>query len=247
VVLVLDAGSALFPQWVALLSEGRVIVEGMNAMGYDAMAVGAMDGVKGLDVLLARRDEARFPFLSANLVYAGDGEHVVDPYTIIQRDGLTIGIIGLTDEGILRGPGMSDAVQVLDPVDTARQYAGELRERVDILIVLSYLGLEGDRAVPEAVPEVDIIVGGASSRLMTEPERVGDTLIVHQGYLGEWLGRLHVIYDGAGRIIEARAGYITLDDRFADDPDMEALVARYRLQYPTPTVAIPTRAATPRP
>jgi len=51
---VLDAGNALLGAWVSLASEGRVTIEAMNAMGYDAMGVGMMEGIRGLDVLLAR-------------------------------------------------------------------------------------------------------------------------------------------------------------------------------------------------
>lgn len=50
VVLTVDAGSSLLGEYVALKSEGRVSVEGMNLAQYDAMVVGRMDALLGLEV-----------------------------------------------------------------------------------------------------------------------------------------------------------------------------------------------------
>jgi len=230
------------------MSDGRVIVEAMNAMGYDAMAVGALDALKGLDVLLARRDEAEFPFLSANLVSAQDETLLFDPYVIIERDGRRFGIMGLTDADIMSYPGVGDQVRVIDPIEVTKAWVDALRPQVDVLIVLSHLGFEYDQVLAESVDGIDIIVGGYSRRTMQEPLERNGTLIVQQGYRGEWLGRLQVRYDRNGTILEATEEMIALDDTYADDPEVAAIVDRYRALYPTPTLpptATPDPEATP--
>jgi len=85
-ILVLDAGNTLFGQRLANETEGSIIVEAMNAMGYDAMAVGQLDLSRGIDVLLQRANEAQFAVLSCNIVSTQDGELVLAPYTVIEHD-----------------------------------------------------------------------------------------------------------------------------------------------------------------
>lgn len=244
IVLLLDAGSALLGQWVSLRSAGRVMVEAMNAMGYDAMAVGEYDLAAGLGVVKEREKEASFPFLSANLVTVGDEQPIVRPYVILERDGASFGILGLTEPGTREVLEKLDGATLLDPVEVARQYVSELRGKVDVLIVLSNLGLEEDKALAAAVPGIDIIVGGSSRTLMKEPERVGNTLIVQQGYSGEWLGRLRVTYDADRQPVSFAAEAVALTDSFADDQEMSALVGKWKVLFPTPTLR-PTQSATP--
>lgn len=241
----LEAGSSLLGAWESLSSDGQVTVEGMNAMGYDAMGVGMMDGIKGLDVLLARREEAAFPMLSANLTYVEDGALVLEPYAILVRDGVRFGLLGLTGPQFTQGPGLAEIVAVEDATEAAAHYVPELWERADVVIVLSSLGKAADNALAAAVPGIDIVIGSNSAYLMPEPDRAGDTVIVQQGYLGEWLGHLHVRYDDQGAIAEAASRYIALDENYPDDPDLAALVARYQALYPTPAPATPTGIVQP--
>lgn len=246
IVLLLDAGNALLGQWVSIRSAGRVMVEAMNAMGYDALALGEYDLAAGLGVVKQREKEASFPFLSANLVTVGDDQPIVRPYVILERDGASFGILGLTEPGTREVLEKLDEATLLDPVEVARQYVSELRGKVDVLIVLSNLGLEEDKALAAAVAGIDIIIGGNSRRLMKEPERVGNTLIVQQGYKGEWLGRLQVTYDADRQPVSFAAEAVALTDSFGDDQEMSALVKKWAALYPTPTRR-PTPTLTPQP
>ena len=114
--------------------------------------------------------------------------------------------------------------------------------------MLSHLGLEEDKILAGQVSGIDIIVGGNTRKLMPEPERVGDTLIIQQGYNGEWMGKLTASYDGAGQLVAHGAQIITLGPEYADDPQVAELVDTWRALYPTPTrVPSPTPQATPTP
>jgi len=216
----------------------------MNAMGYDALALGEYDLAAGLEVIKQREKEASFPFLSANLVTVGDDQPIVRPYVILERDGASFGILGLTEPGTREVLEKLDGATLLDPVGVARQYVSELRGKVDVLIVLSNLGLEEDKALAAAVAGIDIIIGGNSRRLMKEPERVGNTLVVQQGYKGEWLGRLQVTYDADRQPVSFAAEAVALTDSFGDDQEMSALVRKWKVLFPTPTLR-PTQSPTP--
>lgn len=78
--------------------QGQSMAEVMNAMGYDAAAVGNHEFDFGLEMLKARAAESEFPFLSANIRYKADGTTpvAIRPYTIITVNEIQVGIIGLT-------------------------------------------------------------------------------------------------------------------------------------------------------
>lgn len=238
-VLLLDAGSSLVGAWEASKSLGKVTVESMSLMGYDAMAVGRMDLAIGLEAIRQRQQEAEFPFLSANIVNEESGELLFDPYVILERRGVRIGIIGLSEAQAIQVPLLKIKAKVLDPVEAIRDLAAELREQVHLLIVLSHLGLDADMALAQAVPGIDIIIGGNTRQLMPAPQRVGNTIIVQQGYRGEWMGKLTASFDAQGVPTEYAEKVITLTDAYADDPELAALVHKYQELYPRPT-PIPT-------
>jgi 2',3'-cyclic-nucleotide 2'-phosphodiesterase (5'-nucleotidase family) len=234
-VLLLDAGDTLFGQMLALQSEGRVIIEAMSAMGYDAMAVGQMDLAKGVDVLLARAKEARFPILSCNLVNAQEQKPIFQPYALLERGGVRFALLGVTEPAALEAPGVRDVAQVLDPVATVKKYLAELKGQSDVLIVLSHLGVEGDRALAQALPEIDLIVGGKSRRVMSAPDIVGSTVITQMGYDGEWLGRLDVTLDAQGQVRDPQSTVIELGPDVADDAELKALADSHKERFAQPT------------
>lgn len=233
-LLVLDAGSTLFGYWPSIESEGRILVEAMNAMGYDAMAVGEYDLYMGPEILQQRIGEATFAVLSANLQTA-EGEPITGGHTIIEWEGGTFGIIGLTEPEAVELPGVGTLIAVQDPIEIARTQVEALRAEVDVLIVLSHLGLEADMALAETVPGIDIIVGGRTLRLMQMPERINDTIIVQQGYAGEWIGRLTVTYDADWGVVSATEDLIALDESLADDPALKAMRDEWARRWPSPT------------
>jgi 5'-nucleotidase len=244
-VLVLDAGSSLMGQWVSLKTEGESTAVAMDLMGYDALTVGRMDLYAGIEKLQALAEKVDFAILSNNLVSQADGKLYFQPYTTVERNGKTVAIIGVSDQEVLSAPGVQKAASLLEPIAATQEYVEQLRPQVDLVVVLSHLGLELDRQMAEQVEGIDLIVGGYDRKLMQQADRVGNTLIIQQGYRGEWLGGLRVGYDASGQILAFQAEIITLDDNFADDPEMVAAMRPYIEQYPTPTPA-PTWTPDPR-
>ena len=95
-VLLVDAGDAIQDHNLVNLSQGKTAVSFMNAAGYDAMALGNHEFDYGQDVTLERAAEADFPFLSCNILVDATGKTFVRPYTIVEKGGVTVGIIGIT-------------------------------------------------------------------------------------------------------------------------------------------------------
>jgi len=234
-LLVLDAGDTLLGQTIAVQTEGAAIIETMNAIGYDAMTVGQLDLSKGVDVLTRRAQEAQFAILSCNLVRKGAREPILPASTVIERDGVRYGILGVTEEQAAQPPEVAEVAEVLDPTDAVRAALPDLQAQADVIIVLSHLGIDEDRALAAAVPGIDIIIGGRTRQLMQTPEIVGNTIITQMGYDGQFLGRLDVTVNEDGILADPQITIITLTPEYPEDPEVAALVARYKSQYPEPT------------
>lgn len=229
-MLLLDAGNALYSgarQDLNQLSEGRVTIEAMNTMGYDAMALGPYDLSVDLDTLRARLAEARFAVISANARV--DGEPLVPSHVIVERAGMRIALIGLT--GSMKNPVPS--VEVLDPTAAVAEAMGEIGDTADYVVVLSTLGPTAEADLAQPVLGIDLIVGGGSGIPQNEVARQGTTALVRAGGLGEYLGITEVGPDGV--TFES----IPLGPEIADDPEMTALLQRYMEEYQPASTVVP--------
>lgn len=234
----LDAGGTLYGERLALESDGEVVVAAMNQMGYDAMAVGSVEFWKGEQVLMQRAEQAAFPVLSCNLVIAETGKLLLDPYVIIERGGLRIGLLGVTELDALQGWGDAVArLAIQEPVAAVQRYLPEVAGQSDLVILLSHLGYEEDLALIDRVPGIDLVVGGRSRKLMEAPEQRGATLVVQVGYDGEWLGRLDVDVDDQGDIVWLDYEVLFMRPDVPDDLEMARLVAEYAERFPLATPA----------
>src|SRR5688500_10460507 len=158
-VIVLDSGDMFQGTLESNLFEGAAVVRGYNRIGYAAAAVGNHEfdyGPLGEDVVarkpgddalgaLKRNTElAMFPFLSANMVEKSTGKvpNWASPYTIVNRGGARIGIIGLSTPDT---PNVTMASNVTtlsftDPVSATIETARDLRAQgVDAVIVIAHM------------------------------------------------------------------------------------------------------------
>ena len=230
-VLLLDAGNTLLGQNLADATKGQAMVEAMNLMGYDAMALGDRELFLEMDDLLARAREAQFPILSANVVLKDTGQPLLAPYAIVEVAGLRVGILGLTNAnaGDFATPyrelgamsaSLRDQVEILDPVEAARRYLPEIASEADLVIALSRLGVQGNAHLAREVPGIAVIVSGGSRQLLTQPVQEEETLIVQAGYDGEYLGSLGLEMEPTGQVVAYEGRVIALTDAYADDRDM---------------------------
>lgn len=230
--LVLDAGDIWQGTFASNQTKGATMIEAMNIAGYDAAAVGNHDLDFGWEVLRDRAAQAKFPFLAANLVEEATGKAppYVQPYLIKQVGNLKVGIIGLTYPGgaaIIKASAIK-GLKFLDGVESIQKYLPEVKPRVDILVVLSHLGMPGDEDLAARVKGIDVIVGGHTHIEQRYTKRVGDTLIVQAGSKGKVLGKLELVYD---RIAKKIVKYTTANElvdivntKIPANPQVAALV-----------------------
>ncbi len=159
-VLLLDAGDTFQGGVTSDISEGLLVVDAYNALGYDALAIGnhefeygAVDTATGSEAtdmrgaLKAAAARARFPFLAANVIDTATGRPVawpnVRPSAIVEAAGLRVGIVGvMTYDGLTRT--LAANVGGLDTTalaPTVEREARHLRRRgVDLVLVLAHAG-----------------------------------------------------------------------------------------------------------
>ncbi|MDD4196347.1 MAG: bifunctional UDP-sugar hydrolase/5'-nucleotidase [Syntrophorhabdaceae bacterium] len=174
--LLLAAGDMIQGDTWANLFAGRSSIDVMNEMGFDAMVVGNHEFDFGKAVLARRIEEAKFPVLAANVT----GFDPLKPYVIREIDGLKIAIIGVVTEETPSAthPSNVAGLQFLPVTKTVERYVTELRDKVDLIVVLSHIGYNADMALASAVKGIDVIVGGHSHTKAVKEIMVGNTIIV---------------------------------------------------------------------
>lgn len=189
----------------------------MNAMQYDALAVGNHEYNFGLAVLQKARREARFPWLSANTVNAGDGSPAYATHIIKSIKGVRIGVLGLTTPAI---PTWEDkahyaGLRFTDPTEAARRGVAALRkhDKVDVVVAAMHMGLEenlgsgtpsagqapGENAairIARTVPGIDVIFMGHTHRAVPGVN-MGTALLTQAGRWGDHLSRADVFLERA--------------------------------------------------
>jgi 5'-nucleotidase len=241
-ILLVDAGNTLTGQEIANRTQGLAMVEAMNLMGYDALALGPLELQLSEAELRAVIAQAKFKVLSANVVVQSTGQLLAEPYTVVKVGEYRVGLIGLTG-----ADARNAALSVKDPLATAQQYVPQVAKEANLVVVLSSAGLPVNQQIAAQVPGIDAIVSaGGQPTALDQPQVVSPskTLLVQSGYEGRWLGVLRLLLDGKGKLADYTGELWLLNQNFADDPDMVALVNQYKVQLgitptPTATVALP--------
>lgn len=231
--LLLDAGDLLGDSMIADLTEGQALVEALNHLGYDALSIGNHEPDFGMGVLRQRMKDAAFPVLAANLVERQENRLFAKPSLVKKVGGVAVGILGLAYPKTAWTTAAKNVAEVefQDPLPAVKHYLPKLREDgAELVVVLSHLGLGGDKALAKAVEGIDVIVGGHSHNRMTQAEKVGTTLIVQAGAHGSDLGRLELTVE-RGKVT-AHTCTLTLLDHAKVEADVAAEQLLKRLLAP---------------
>ncbi|MBE0357634.1 bifunctional UDP-sugar hydrolase/5'-nucleotidase UshA [Pseudoalteromonas phenolica] len=153
--------------------------KGMRLLGYDAMAIGNHEFDNPLHILDKQIEWARFPILSANIINKRDGSHAYKPYTILEKNGLKIGVIGLTtiDTVKIANPEYVGHLDFIKPSVAANKVLTEIEEKysdIDVTIAVTHMGhyhdanfginAPGDVTLARELPKgmLDMVIGGHS-------------------------------------------------------------------------------------
>ena len=147
-LLLLDGGNFFQGSPIGISDSGRTIIQWMNRVGYDALVPGNYDFIFGVENLVELSKQSNFDFLGANLFYK-DGDNVFKPYKIVKYKGISIGIIGLVNPNLenLVLPHNLDNLELKNPIEILKKNINELKDKVDMLILLTSSGVPWDRDI----------------------------------------------------------------------------------------------------
>lgn len=259
-VLLLDAGDATAGSPLTMVwhrdhaGAPEPVTLAMNAMGYDAMAVGNHEFDFGPAVLESTKAAARFPFLAANIVHA-DGSPAFQASLVKQlANGLRVGVIGLCTPAVpqLTDPGRYAGYLFLSPIEVAQKEVARLRasEQCDVVIVIAHTGLEkdprnGEQRTGDApgenfgwrlaheVPGIDLVILGHTHVIVPFAYTdEGGALITQAGKFAENIGRVDISLrrssPGQNWAVATRRAYVlALGDTVATDTSLARQLAPY--------------------
>lgn len=232
-VLFLDSGDTWQGTGVALKTRGEAIVKAQNYLGVDVM-VGHWEFTYGKERVKELIGMLNAKFISQNIVgddsFADDFEELIfKPYTIEERGGAKIGIIGqsfpFTSTANPREftKGWSFGLRL----DTLQNYVDELRNehKVDCVVLLSHDGFSVDQEVARQVKGIDFILSGHTHDPSPKPITINNTVVVIAGSHGKYIGRLDIdIKDGKVKNYEYKLVPIA-SNMIPADPEGEKLIA----------------------
>ena len=223
----LDSGDCFQGAPVFNMFKGEAEMRALSLSGMDGAVLGNHEFDLGAKNLFTQVDNwASYPLLAANYAWddpppaavGPDGRSlrdVIPPFTIYNVKGLRVGVIGMgnvsTITSIYEG-GNSLGFRPIADEEALEQWVRILRPVVDVVVVVSHLGLEEDEDLTasqvddpnqafkrETLAGVDLILGGHlhivtdPPKLITNDDQGHQTILVHSGAFAKFVGRLDVV------------------------------------------------------
>ena len=223
----MDAGDYFGLAGVQDSLKSAYMVQAMDKLGYDVVTLGEREFNFGQQFLLDCFKKTKIDVVSANIVLAQTKKPFVKPYVIRKVCNVRVAFTGLiTKETRIRQLPSEQALEVLDPVETAKKLIPELRGKADVVVLLSHLGLpEGQRLTVE-VPGIDVMVFGHQAGLFRSIAKSQEVIALRAGERGQYIPELHLTVEG-GKIISFEGPVVVLDDKVPADDAMNRAVDQF--------------------
>ena len=201
--LYLDAGDAVRAGNVGVSLGGEPTLRALGGLGCAAMTLGNREFHVSRPVFAKKIADADFPVLCANLRSKSPGGSVPTvPSVVREVGGVRVGVFGLTAPMVTERMSARHLSDFLfdEPISVAKKLVAELRESAEVVILLSHLGIRADERLAESVEGIDLIVGGHSHVVLTEPKWVNGTPLVQAGCHARWYGEVNLTIKSCGAL-----------------------------------------------
>jgi 2',3'-cyclic-nucleotide 2'-phosphodiesterase (5'-nucleotidase family) len=176
--IILDAGDLFFTtpdlhdsNRVSEKYRASVILMGYEQIGCDAINVGQYEFGGGEQFLLETASTTQIPFISANLINTQTNQLLFNPYIIIEREGLKIAVIGLTN--LL--PKTIKNIRANDYITVGKSMIKKVKDNVDIIVMLVNANRADQKTLTKEFKEANLIFTSGSTALtrpmMNQPEK----------------------------------------------------------------------------
>lgn len=187
-VIALDNGDTFHGTFHAVYSKGAAFIEPVNLLGLDAWTA-HWDFAYGPARMREIAEKLNHPLLASNCYQADTGELGFPAFTVIERGGVRVGIIGIAATIVDKTmpEHFSTGLRFTLGNDELPGHIRNLRERerVDLVVVLSHLGFPQDVKLASEVAGIDVLLSGHTHNRMERPLIVNGTTIIQSGCHGK--------------------------------------------------------------
>lgn len=177
-------------------TDGYIHRELLNETRYDVITLGNNEGLtftaEQLDAVYSGNNS--FQVVCSNIHnLEGEDPRWLLPHSIIERNGIKIGIVAATANynSFYEQMGW----QTEDPLQAISTQVALIRDQVDIVVLLSHLGIKIDEVIAEKCNNIDVIMGAHTHHLLDPPIVINNTLVCAAGKFGTHVGKVTIQLD----------------------------------------------------
>lgn len=201
--LFITGGDMFQGELISNSNKGALMIEALNIMKLDAFVLGNHEFDWGIDVILDYFDDetdgvkADFPLLAANVINKNTGERPVNmkPYTIVEKKGIKVGIIGTIGDGLessIASLRVKD-YEFTSSVEAVKKYSLELEDKVDTIIVATH---NEDYRFNETVSKIDKVSAIFNAHThKRQISQVNNIPVLQSGSSGKFVGNMKLDFE----------------------------------------------------
>jgi len=227
-VLLLDCGAVFDNQQ----DTAEFMLNAMELMGYDALNLGSPEFYFGKEFLEHTRSHVSvsFPYIASNLHYRGSRLPWTREYIIKEVGGIKVAILGvLNPDGLAQLPNQEKVkgLEVIPPETALSRLLPEVREKADLVILLSRFGIEKTIALVKAIRGVDVAISSGNDDIYFAKDP-GNTVVLQTGSLGKTMGLLKIALDEKRVLSVSENRYVPLQSSVPDNGEIARLVEMHQ-------------------
>jgi 2',3'-cyclic-nucleotide 2'-phosphodiesterase (5'-nucleotidase family) len=233
--LVLSGGDMWTGPAISSWIFGESMVEVMNAMGYDAAAIGNHEFDFTIDKLEENLSKSNFPLLSANIIDKNTGNipDFAQPYVMLTSGNINIGIIGLSSLSTPYStfPAYVEQFEFIDYADAIDAYAPILQENgAEIILIIGHICEEEMiDLVPTAKKYNIVLIGGGHCHQIVNRDIDGIALVQAASYLAAY-AKVELEYNPGTKKTNILTNQFVINEAGFSDPSLDALIEGWREQ-----------------
>ncbi|WP_353634128.1 bifunctional UDP-sugar hydrolase/5'-nucleotidase [Halobacterium sp. NMX12-1] len=227
------AGDEVSPHSLSPISQWRTPVDVLNELDPDAEGIGNHDLDFGFDAVENFSDASEFPWLLANVVDSETGEHVpgTEPYTVVEKDGVRVGVMGLVDEKIKSKTAVDFAEQgyeLQNYSEVGSEYATQLKEEenADVVVALGHFGVPVAEQFANSTENVDAVLVG-DDEIEYPPQATDGVVISEAAGRAAFLGELNLTVQG-GEVTDWNGRLIPTTENVTKDENVSEVIETAR-------------------
>ncbi len=225
-VLLLDGGAVFNNQ----KDTAELMLNAMELMGYDALNLGSPEFFFGKEFLEHTRSHVAFPYIASNLLSNGSKLPWMKEYIIKEVGGIRVAILGvLNPKGLAQLPNREQLkdLQVILPETALTRLLPAVREKADLVILLSRFDVRETVALVKATKGVDVAISSGSDDVFYA-EPLEDTIILQTGSLGKTIGLVKITLDEKHRVGVSERKHVPLFSTVPDNVAIARLVEKHK-------------------